>query len=150
MILALYILLALVGVGGVLYILHRRDLARNPQSEESSAEATTQPEEEEECCGMHVTCEKDSLLSSVSNRIEYYDDEELDRYRGRGADDYTDEEIEEFRNVLLTLLPTDIAGWARSITLRGIVLPQPVRDELLMIVAEARASRHVSTAGANL
>ena len=40
--------------------------------------------------------------------------------------------------MLLTLLPGDIAGWARSIQLRGIELPAPVRDELLMIVAEAR------------
>ena len=47
-------------------------------------------------------------------------------------------DIEEFRDVLLTLLPTDIAPWARSIQLRGITLPSEVREELLMIVAEAR------------
>ena len=35
-----------------------------------------------ECCGMHETCEKDSLLAAVSKEIEYYDDEELDRFRG--------------------------------------------------------------------
>ena len=50
-------------------------------------------------------------------------------------------EIEEFRDVLLTLLPDDIAPWARSIQLRGIRLPDSVREELLLIVAEARASR---------
>jgi hypothetical protein len=42
--------------------------------------------------------------------------------------------------VLLTLLPGDIAGWGRSIQLRGIELPDDVRDELLLIVAEARKS----------
>ena len=90
---------------------------------------------------MHITCEKDSLLSSVSEDIENFDDEELDDYRGRKSDSYTDTEIEQFRDVLLTLLPTDIAPWARSIQLRGIELPDCVRDELLMIVAEARAGR---------
>ncbi len=43
---------------------------------------------------------------------------------------------------MLTLLPTDIAGWARSIQLRGIELPASVREELLMIVSEARAASH--------
>lgn len=90
------------------------------------------------CCGMHITCEKDSLLASVSEEIEYFDDEELDRFAGRQPDSYEPEEIEEFRDILLTLLPTDIAPWGRSIQLRGINLPTEVRDELLMIVAEAR------------
>lgn len=136
MIVAFYILIALVVVGAVLFILHQRDLRRNPLVE--TKEETTDTEEEEECCGMHITCEKDSLLTSVSPEIVYYDDEELDRFRGRTPDNYTDEEIEEFRGVLLTLLPHDIAGWGRSIQLRGIELPEAVRDELLLIVAEAR------------
>ncbi|MCM1348049.1 MAG: phospholipase [Firmicutes bacterium] len=138
MIVALYILLALVAVGTVLYIMHRHDMSRNGGSE---APVETVVEPEAECCGMHITCEKDSLLASVSSEIEYYDDEELDRYRGVPADGYSDDAIEEFRNVLLTLIPTDIAGWARSIQLRGIELPAPVREELLMIVAETRAAR---------
>jgi hypothetical protein len=90
---------------------------------------------------MHITCEKDSLLASVSETIDYFDDEELDRYRGRSADNYSDAEIEEFRDVLLTLLPDDIAPWARSLQLRGINLPTAVRDELLLIVSEARTQR---------
>lgn len=140
MIVALYILIALVAVGAVLYLLHRRDLKRHPEADPQPVEPA-----EEECCGMHITCERDSLLSSVSSEIEYYDDEELDRFRGRGARDYDDDEIEEFRNVLLTLLPDDIAGWGRSIQLRGIELPEAVRDELLMIVAEARMERGQSS-----
>lgn len=137
MILALYILITLVVTGGVLYALHRRDLRRNPmEKEEADAE-----NDDSQCCGMHITCEKDSLLASVSKEIEYYDDEELDRFRGRKADAYSDDEIEEFRNVLLTLLPQDIAGWGRSVQLRGIELPAEVRDELLMIVAEARLEK---------
>ena len=78
----------------------------------------------------------------MSDHIEYYDDEELDQYAGRSEDDYTDAEIDRFRDVLLTLLPDDIAGWARSVQLRGITLPAAVRDELLLIVGEERARRH--------
>ncbi len=87
---------------------------------------------------MHETCERDSLLAAVSERAEYFDDEELDRYAGRSADSYSDRETEEFREVLLTLLPDDVAPWARSIQLRGIELPEAVREELLLIVSESR------------
>ena len=48
--------------------------------------------------------------------------------------------------MLLTLLPHDIAGWARSIQLRGIELPADVREELLMIVAEERRARAAAPA----
>ena len=139
MIAALYIALAIVVVGILLWLHERcyRKRKNGTDSAEDSAEGATETTENE-CCGMHIICEKDSLLSSVSDEIVYYDDEELDVYRGRGADDYSYEEIEQFRDVLLTLIPEDIAGWGRSVQLRGITLPTPVRDELLMIVAEAR------------
>ena len=45
-----------------------------------------------ECCGQHAVCEKESLLAAVSRQIEYYDDEELDRFKGRPSDAYTEEE----------------------------------------------------------
>lgn len=168
MVVFLIILAALVGVGVPLYLLHRADERRakkpasgtsdpseTPAAAETADAGTTQSSQpiqtsrsdkdddidDEVCCGMHVTCEKDSLLPEVSQTIEYFDDEELDRFAGRGADSYTDDEIEEFRDVLLTLIPTDIAPWARSIQLRGITLPSAVRDELLMIVSEARAAK---------
>lgn len=132
---ALIILVSIVLVGLVLWLHERRWRARHTQPEPASEPAG------EECCGMHITCEKDSLLAAVSREIVYYDDEELDRFAGRGADEYTDDEVEEFRDVLLTMRPDDIAGWARSVQLRGITLPAAVRDELIMIVAEARQAR---------
>lgn len=138
---------ALLAVGVPLWWLDRRHLRRQAQTTpESAADDTDQGQsEDEECCGMHATCERDSLLASVSKGIEYYDDEELDRFRGRASDSYSREEAEEFRDVLLTLLPDDIAGWARSMQLRGVALPDDVRDELIMIVGEARASRTHTT-----
>ena len=132
---ALILIISIVSVGFLLWMLERRWRRRNGQ-EEQPAEVPA-----EECCGMHITCEKDSLLAAVSKEIEYYDDEELDRFAGRLPEEYDEVETEEFRDVLVTMRPDDIAGWARSLQLRGIALPSPVRDELLMIVAEARDAR---------
>lgn len=91
-----------------------------------------------ECCGQHEVCEKDSLLAAVSKRIEYYDDEELDRFRGRASDDYTNEEVEEFREVMFTCKDEEVAGWCRSLQLRGIELPDELKDELFLIIGERR------------
>ena len=141
MIVSLIILAALFSVGTILYIHYRltpdsesQPASSNPTDNDASASLP----EDEQCCGMHITCEKDSLLAAVSREIVYYDDEELDAYRGRASSQYSDEEIEQFRNVLLTLLPQDIAGWARSIQLRQITMPDIIRDELLMIIQEIR------------
>lgn len=148
---ALIILLALVVTGVVLYLFHRRDVRRGTDQASTMGPMPDRVQDEDgddsACCGMHVTCEKDSLLAAVSDKIEYFDDEDLDKFAGRAPDSYEDDEIEEFRDVLLTLIPTDIAPWARSIQLRGIELPSEVRDELLMIVAEARreATGHTAT-----
>ena len=95
-------------------------------------------EADAECCGQHETCEKDSLLAAVSKGIEYFNDEELDRFRGRYSDEYTDEEVEEFREVMLTCKDDEVAGWCRSLQLRGIELPDDLKDELFLIIGERR------------
>lgn len=92
-----------------------------------------------ECCGQHETCERDSLLAAVSKKIEYYDDEELDEYRGIPSDGYTNEQIEQFREVLYTMQETEVAGWSRSLQLRGINLPDELKDELFLIIGERRS-----------
>lgn len=92
-----------------------------------------------ECCGQHETCEKESLLAAVSKQIEYYDDEELDRFRGRESGDYSDEEVDEFRDVLYTMQDDEVAGWVRSLQLRAVALPDGLKDEVFLIVGERRA-----------
>lgn len=89
-----------------------------------------------ECCGQHEVCEKDSLLAAVSRDIVYYDDEELDRFRGRTA--YNEEETEEFRDVLYTMRSDEVAGWVRSLLLRQIELPEGLKDEVFLIVGDRR------------
>lgn len=95
-------------------------------------------EVDEECCGQHELCERDSLLAAVSRGIEYYDDEELDRYIGTAPDAYTPEQEEEFRDVFYTMQSEEVAGWVRSLQLRGIALPDNIKDEVFLIVGERR------------
>lgn len=142
MIVALWILLALVVTGVVLYIHHR--LTDKDETETPAVPA----ERPEGCCGQHLVCEKESLLAGVSKQIVYYEDEELDAFRGMSPDDYTDEQVEQFRDVLYTLRPEEIGGWARSIQLRQIELPAAVRDELVMLAAEARETLNHANADA--
>lgn len=91
-----------------------------------------------DCCGQHEMCERDSLLAAVSKKIEYYDDEELDVYRGIPCDGYTPSQVEQFREIFYTMQETDIAGWSRSLQLRGINLPDELKDEVLLVVGERR------------
>ena len=80
-----------------------------------------------ECCGQHEGCEK-------AKGVEYYDDEDLDQYSGRAADSYNDDEEEDFRSVLYTMKEREVAGWVRSLQLRGIELPPAVREEALFVM----------------
>ena len=88
------------------------------------------------CCGLHAICEK---TGQINEPPIYYDDEELDRFAGRDASDYTDEETEEFRDVLLTLLPADAPGWSVSLEKRRISLPETLKPELELLLLEGNA-----------
>ena len=135
-----YFILSLVALGVVAAILgyfRNRKLQRMLERGEIS-EIPEPREILEECCGQHEVCERDSLLAAVSKQIEYYDDEELDRFRGVEPGDYPDEAVDEFREVLYTLREVEVAGWLRSLQLRGVNLPDELKDEAFLIVGERR------------
>lgn len=138
---ALIIAGSIVGVGALLYIHHRLTYRQPVDGAGSGPSDASAGEQTEECCGMHITCERDSLSPVFVAEAEYFDDEELDVYADTDPAEYTPEAIEQFRDVLLTLRPDDIAPWARSIQQRRIALPDEVRDELFIIVNEARMAR---------
>lgn len=133
---ALIILLVTVFVGLLLYVYDLRYRRKHPQ-EETSSESTSEKKEDEEhgeiCCGRHLVCDK-PLSPRIGEKPVYYDDEELDRFAGREADSYNADEIEEIREVMMTLLQEDLPGWVRSIQLRNIALPSALRDELFMLL----------------
>lgn len=93
-----------------------------------------------DCCGAHEICESESLLA-IKEEFDYYNDEELDEFRGLMPEDYTDLQIEQFRDVLYTLQVDEVAGWLKSLQLRGVHPPEIIREEALMVVAEFRQMR---------
>ena len=136
-----YFILSLVALGVVAAILgyfRNRKLQRMLERGEIS-EIPEPKEIPEECCGQHEVCERDSLLAAVSKKIEYYDDEELDRFRGVEPEAYPDNAVEEFREGLYTLREVEVAGWLRSLQLRGVNLPDALKDEAFLIVGERRS-----------
>ena len=49
--------------------------------------------DDEECCGEHEVCEKGKIKRALRTDIEYFDDEELDTYRGTASDEYEDNAV---------------------------------------------------------
>ena len=129
---------ALVVVGTVLWLLDRRSRERDADDKLQPPEVV-EPEAScsDACCSTHEVCPSEKLLRGELCEITYYDDQELDDYRGRGAEEYSDTELEQWRDVLYTLQPDDRLGWERSIKRRGITMPAAIRDELLMLLQES-------------
>ena len=103
-------------------------------AEPAASEAENSAEEEEECCGEHEVCEKGKIKRALRTDIEYFDDEELDRFRGTAPDEYDDEAVEEFREVLYTMDPREVDDWLKSLELREVALPDALKDEVFMLL----------------
>ena len=134
MIPAFYIFVAMVAVGVVLYLLDLRSRKNEPQ--DAAPEAPKVADCDADCCSTHEVCPSEIILEGCNAEIVYFDDEELDAFKGRAADAYTPEEEEQFRDVLYTLLPADLLPWEQSMKKRGIILPSAIRNEFVMLYAE--------------
>ncbi len=85
------------------------------------------------CSGTNDKCEQNCMMEAAVKEIEYFDDEDLDQYKGRESDDYTDDEAEEFRNVMETMRPEEVKAWNRSLILRGVNMPDQIKDDYIML-----------------
>lgn len=85
------------------------------------------------CNGNDARCEQVCVMEAATKPIEYFDDEELDLYKGRPSDSYRDDETEQFAQVLETLRPDEVRDWGRSLILRGINMPDGIKDEYIML-----------------
>ena len=81
------------------------------------------------CCGRHTNCAK-----GYDNSNLYFDDEELDRFKGKKQEEYSESDIEEFRHVLYTMKENEVDTWAHCLQTRGIEIPQEVKDEILLML----------------
>ncbi len=133
---ALIILVVTLAIGVLLWAWEKYRTQRHGSSLHHHNDSQNAPRATQNavCCGLHAICEK---TGQINEPPVYYDDEELDRFAGRAASDYTDEETEEFRDVLLTLLPSDAAGWSISLEKRRINLPADLQPELELMLLES-------------
>ena len=129
----LYLVLALVTLGIVTALFgilsHKKGDVEEPLQEGISCNT---------CNGENTKCEQECMMEAATREIEYYDDEELDAFRGRSSDEYADEEVEQFAEVLYTMKPEEVAGWNRSLILRDIKLPDQLKDEVIGFLSEER------------
>ena len=127
----LYLVLALVVLGLISALFgifsHRKGEEEEPLQEGVSCNT---------CNGENSKCEQDCMMEASTKPIEYFDDEELDNFRGRKSDSYTDDEAEQFSDVLYTMRQDEVAAWCRSLNLRGIELPNQIKDEVVMMISD--------------
>ena len=89
-----------------------------------------------ECCGKHAICEKQKLAEARMRSAQYFDDEELDRFKGRRPDGYTDQEVEEFRYVMYTMKQGEVREWMECLQARDIELPDELKEECYSMMNE--------------
>lgn len=86
------------------------------------------------CSSEPGKCLHDCVIENSVGDIEYFDDEELDEYKGRTSDSYTDEEAGQFAEVMYTMKPEEVKDWLKSLNLRDVNLPDQLKDEAIMLV----------------
>lgn len=128
------LLIVLVAVAGIAFLItYIGQLWRSKRGIEDVEESA---EPLEECCGAHEVCETD-LINKMSEEIIYYEDEELDEYKNFEENDYNDDQIDEFREVLYSLKEKEMEGWLRSLELRSIELPSVIKSELVFMLVKS-------------
>jgi hypothetical protein len=123
-----YLLLALVALGVFSAIIalfsHNKEGGENVMIDRNDCST---------CSADNPKCEQECMMEAAVKDIEYFDDEELDAFKGRPSDSYTDEEAEQFRDILYTMRQKEVKDWMRSLVLRGIDLPNQVKDEAMLL-----------------
>lgn len=131
----LVLLVSLLAVGVAVALATLLSGARRPGRDGGEAAVPSPPPG---CCGRHAVCERMLRMAAEPSEVDYYEDEELDRFAGRTSDHYTDTEADDFREVLYTLRTEEVDGWVRSLASRHIDVPDQMKDELILLLQEGR------------
>ncbi|MBR4828499.1 MAG: hypothetical protein IKZ92_01690 [Muribaculaceae bacterium] len=144
---AIILLMILVVGGAIVWIIDKlfykqqEDAANENESDASATTGIARQGCADEGCGLRSICPSEQMLAGeCKQEIIYYDDEELDNFAGRSEDDYTPEDLEQWRDVLYTLQPAELLEWGQSIRRRGLIMPQSIRQEFLQLAAEHRST----------
>ena len=116
-------LIMLAIVAGFMFIRYnaRNSAAEDPHDHHHGEDGT--------CCGRHTVC-----THGYDNSDLYFDDEELDKFKEKPKEEYSDEDIDEFRNVLYTMNKEEVDQWLKCLSKRRIEVPQQILDEALLIL----------------
>lgn len=119
----IYIIIAITGLLIIVALFTFLSKCKNNKPEEEIAAPPA------ECCGAHAICEKG--LKKATSNIEYFDDEELDKFKHIASDNYSDAQIDIFRDVLYTLRREEVQDWLISLEKREIGFPDQLKQEAL-------------------
>lgn len=126
----LYLIIALIALGIIAAVIgllsHNKDGSPDVINNNTTSCAS--------CDGFDPRCEQECMMEAATKPIEYFDDEELDEFKDRPSDKYSDDEVEMFREVLYTMKTEEVKEWCRSLTLRKISLPDQLKDEVFMMI----------------
>lgn len=133
------IMLALVAIVALacLALVWRGYAARSEDTNRKEADCAST--ECSSCAASNAQCERERTLRSAVEPIEYFDDEELDTYKGRRGDDYETEETEQFAYILHTMRQDEVKEWVRSLVRRGINMPDELKDEVIMMMEDGHS-----------
>lgn len=134
-----YICAAVLLLMFVLFYLDRWNKTHNIDSRAGSGNSSGDADPtvpQGECCGKHLVCEKQKLAEARLRSKQYFDDEELDRFKGRSSDSYNDSEVEEFRYVMYTMQQKEVREWMECLQAREIELPDELKEECYSMMNE--------------
>lgn len=86
------------------------------------------------CAADSASCARECAMEAAVRDAEYFEDEELDAYKGRPSSAYTDAEADEFVEVMLTMRPDEVKDWGHSLLQRGINMPDQIKDEYFILI----------------
>ena len=122
----IYLIILLVALG-IVWIQQRRG--------KSQAVVMPEPTNCATCDGVNAKCEQECMMEAAVKDVVYFDDEELDVYRGRPSDEYSDKEAEDFADVMYSMRQDEVKEWNRSLIMRGINMPDQIKDEFVALAS---------------
>lgn len=125
-----YLLLSLIVLGLFCALLGYRSYRRGESQEIVIGESDCS-----RCTPDNMMCEQECMMKAATEPVEYFDDEELDTFKGRASDSFNEEETTLFAEVLETLRPEEVKAWNRSLILRGINMPDSIKDEYVSLAS---------------